>query len=93
MASAKTEKTILLNGFRIDGKSARLGNEVRVLKNSKGSVIVERREDGTAIVTTHKGSYTLVKHETLNQYHGELAGVKARLTCKKLVAQLTYWAA
>ena len=93
MTSAKVERSIKLQGLKKDGTAARVGAEVRQFKNAKGSVIVKKLPNGNISVTTHKGRYTLVKHPTLNQYHGELAGVKARLTVKKLVAQLTYWAA
>ena len=91
--ASKTERSIKLQGLKKDGTAARVGAEVRRFENAKGSVVVKKLPNGNVVVTTNKGQYELVKHETLNQYHGELAGVKARLTVKKLVAQLTYWAA
>ena len=93
MTSAKVERSIKLQGLKKDGTAARIGAEVRQFRNAKGSVIVKKLPNGNVIVLTNKGQYELVKHDQLNSYHGELAGVKARLTIKKLVAQLTYWAA
>lgn len=93
MASTKIERSIKLRGVKKDGTSARIGSEVRRFQNAKGSIIVKKLTNGNVSLLTNKGQYELVKHELLNQYSGELAGVKARLTVKKLVAQLTYWAA
>ena len=93
MTSAKVERSIKLQGLKKDGTSARIGAEVRQFRNDKGSVVVRKLPNGNVTVLTNKGQYELVKHDQLNSYHGELAGVKARLTVKKLVAQLTYWAA
>ena len=89
---AKIEQNIKLQGLKKDGTPARIGSEVRSFQNDKGSIIVKKLPDGNVMLLTHKSQYVLVKHGQLNSYHGELAGVKARLTYKKLVAQLTYWA-
>lgn len=91
--ASKIERSIKLRGLKKDGTAARIGAEVRQFRNSKGSVVVRKLPNGNISVTTHKGSYELVEHELLNAYHGECAGVKVRFTYKKLVAQLTYWAA
>lgn len=91
--ASKIERSIKLQGLKKDGTSARIGSEVRRFQNDKGSVIIKKLPNGNVTVLTNKGQYELVKHDQLNSYHGELAGVKARLTVKKLVAQLTYWAA
>ena len=93
MTPAKVERSIKLQGLKKDGTTARIGSEVRQFRNSKGSVVVKKLPNGNVVVTTHKGRYELVEHELLNAYHGECAGVKVRFTAKKLVAQLTYWAA
>lgn len=91
--AAKIERSIKLQGLKKDGTAARVGAEVRRFENAKGSVIVKKLPNGNVSVLTNKGQYELVKHSKLNQYSGVMAGVKARLTYKKLVAQLTYWAA
>ena len=44
------------------------------------------------VLTTPKGEYTLTKHANLNIYQGVINGVKVRLTLKKVVGTLTYWA-
>ena len=93
MTPAKSEKTVSLTGIKKDGNPARIGSEVRRFQNAKGSVIVKKLPNGNVSLLTHKGQYELVKHPELNHYHGVCAGVKVRLTYKKLVAQLTYWAA
>ena len=93
MTSAKVERSIKLQGLKKDGTSARVGSEVRRFENKKGSIVVKKLPNGNVSVLTNKGQYELGKHPKLNQYSGELAGVKARLTHQKLVAQLTYWAA
>ena len=92
MTPAKSEKTVALTGVKKDGQSARIGSEVRRFQNDKGSIIVKKLPNGNVSLLTNKGQYELVKHETLNQYHGVCAGVKTRLTYKKISAQLTYWA-
>lgn len=91
--ASKIERSIKLQGLKKDGTSARIGSEVRQFRNDKGSIVVKKLPNGNISVTTHKGRYELVEHELLNAYHGECAGVKVRFTAKKLVAQLTYWAA
>ena len=91
--ASKIERSIKLRGMKKDGTAARIGSEVRSFQNDRGSIIVKKLPNGNVVVTTHKGSYELVEHELLNAYHGECAGVKVRFTVKKLVAQLTYWAA
>ena len=93
MTSAKVERSIKLQGLKKDGTTARVEAEVRRFENTKGSVIVKKLPNGNVSVLTNKGQYELVKHPELNHYHGVCAGVKVRLTYKKLVAQLTYWAA
>ena len=93
MTSAKVERSIKLQGLKKDGTAARIGAEVRRFQNAKGSVIVKKLPNGNVSLLTSKGQYELVEHELLNSYHGECAGVKVRFTYKKLVAQLTYWAA
>ena len=93
MASAKIERSIKLHGLKKDGTAARVGAEVRRFENTNGSVIVKKLPNGNVSLLTNKGQYELVEHELLNAYHGECAGVKVRFTAKKLVAQLTYWAA
>ena len=91
--TSKIERSIKLKGLKKDGTTARVGAEVRRFENAKGSVVVKKLPNGNVSVLTNKGQYELVKHDQLNSYHGELAGVKVRFTYKKLVAQLTYWAA
>ena len=44
------------------------------------------------VLSTPKGEYTLVKHASLNIFQGTINGVKVRLTLKKVVGTLTYWA-
>ena len=91
--ASKIERSIKLQGLKKDGTAARIGSEVRSFMNDKGSIIVKKLPNGNVAMLTRKGRYELVKHGQLNSYHGELAGVKVRLTYKKLVAQLTYWTA
>ena len=90
--ASKIERSIKLQGLKKDGSAARVGSEVRRFENEKGSIIVKKLPNGNVSLLTHKGQYELVKHETLNQYHGVCAGVKTRLTYKKVSARLTYWA-
>ena len=92
MTPAKSEKTVALTGVKKDGQSARIGCEVRQFQNDRGSIVVKKLPNGNISLLTRKGQYELVKHPKFNQYHGVCAGVKTRLTYKKVSARLTYWA-
>jgi len=53
---------------------------------------IDHSVDGGPVLTTPKGSYTFKKHPSLNIFQCQINGIKARLTLKKIVGELTYWA-
>ena len=49
------------------------------------------RHPDRVILKTTKGEYTLMKHVTMNYYHGECAGVKVQVSLKKQVGEIRAW--
>ena len=61
--------------------------------NLQQEVIVTEYDNGTGVVIkTPKGEYQIPKHTTMNSYHGNCGQWKVRVTLKKMVGTLTYWA-
>ena len=81
----KTQHVVELIG----NKDQTHNDEKLIFIHKNVSVAITRGVD--ALVTTTKGSYTLIKHPTLNIYQGVMNGIKVHVTHKAWVGQLIYW--
>lgn len=85
----KQQHTVKLVGITKDNEPARIGSEVDHFK-AEGMLIGDIT-DKSCVLLRPNSEYLLVKHPTLNYYHGTCSGVKIHFMPKKIVATLIYW--
>lgn len=75
----------------VGDKTENLSSNQPVLEFIGAGVKVVVNNGKDAVLTTHKGTYTLIKHPVLGIYQATINGFKVHLTHKAWVGQLIYW--
>lgn len=84
---AKTQHTFKLVAADV------LGYDVNCFETVPAGWMVTLRSAQPDRVTlkTTKGEYLLMKHVTMNYYHGVCAGIKVQISLKKQVGEIRAW--
>ena len=80
-----------LAGITATHQSARIANEVIGFIGHNEYFRIHAVSKDSLQLSTPKGSYTLLKHATLNIYKGTCNGRKVQLSLKKIVGELRFW--
>jgi hypothetical protein len=71
-------------------------NDVKLFKSPNGFITVapmKPTESGTEriLLSNRRGQVQLVKHPSMNYYHGKMGEIKIQVTLKKIVGEFRYW--
>lgn len=80
-----------LAGITATNKPARIAADVVGFVNHSDYFNVHAVSKDSLQLSTPKGSYTLLKHATLNIYQGTCNGRKVHVSLKKIVGELRFW--
>ena len=84
-------KYYTLTGITATHQSARIAREVIGFIGHNEYFHIHAVSKDSLQLSTPKGSYTLLKHPTLNIYQGTCNGRKVRVSLKKIVGELRFW--
>ena len=86
-------KRFSLAGVNQSGEPVKLGKEVsEFVGHGNYFAVVPSKIDPTLVMlNTPKGSYTLKKHTTKNEFHGQCRGRKTHIALQQIVGEIRFW--
>lgn len=80
-----------LVGKTLDGTVARIGKDVVIFVDTDVKFSVTVLDASRVNLTTAKGSYTLIKHQSLNIYQGTCNNHKVQVSLKAISGWIKFW--
>ncbi|RLB94158.1 MAG: hypothetical protein DRH26_01980 [Deltaproteobacteria bacterium] len=88
----KIEHKVKLTGINVLGERVKFLKDVVEFTDDNSYFSITMGDANSVKLITPKGTYYLKKHTSLNIYSGICGDTKVRVSLKKIVGLLSYWA-